>query len=57
MGLACFWSGRFDDALAHYEDGLKAAPRLQLSSAVRLYLARAMCLQELGRIDAAKDEA
>lgn len=58
MGLAAFWSGRFDDALAHYEDGLKAAAlETDKSSVVRIYLAKAICLQELGRIDSAKAEA
>ncbi len=58
MGLACFFSGRFDEALAHYDNGLKAAALITArSSSVRLYLARAICLQELGKIDAAKAEA
>ena len=58
MGLACFFSGRFDEALSHYDNGLKAAALITArSSSVRLYLARAICLQELGRIDSAKSEA
>lgn len=58
MGLACFFSGRFDEALSHYDDGLRTAALITArSSSVRLYLARAICLQELGRIDAAKSEA
>ena len=58
MGLASFWSGRFDDALAHYENGLVAsALAADKPTAVRIYLAKAICLQELGRIDAAKAEA
>ena len=58
MGLAAFWSGRFDDALAHYENGLSAsASAADKPTAVRIYLAKAICLQEMGRIDAAKAEA
>jgi DNA-binding CsgD family transcriptional regulator/tetratricopeptide (TPR) repeat protein len=58
MGLACFWSGRFDDALDHYAAGLEQAERADAQTeAVRLYLARSICLQELGRIEAAKDDA
>ncbi|HEX6573487.1 MAG TPA: AAA family ATPase [Gemmatimonadaceae bacterium] len=57
MGLACFWSGRFDDALLHYSAGLEAGRTADKTSAVRLYLARAICLQELGKIEDAKLEA
>jgi DNA-binding CsgD family transcriptional regulator len=58
IGLACFFSGRFDEALTHYDNGLRAAALITArSSSVRLYLARAICLQELGKIDAAKSEA
>jgi DNA-binding CsgD family transcriptional regulator/tetratricopeptide (TPR) repeat protein len=58
MGLACYWSGRFADALVHYRHGLDAAARSpEHTDTVRLHLANAICLQELGRIDAAKAEA
>ena len=58
MGLAAFWSGRFEEALAHYESGLSAsATAADKPIAVRIYLAKAICLQEMGRIDAAKAEA
>jgi DNA-binding CsgD family transcriptional regulator/tetratricopeptide (TPR) repeat protein len=58
MGLACFWSGRFDDALGHYAAGIEHAERAgDKMSAVRLYLAKSICLQELGRMDAATDDA
>lgn len=54
IGLACYWSGRFDEALERYDAGIRADAGD--SSAVRLYLAKAICLQELARIDAAKLE-
>ncbi|MDQ6717468.1 MAG: AAA family ATPase [Gemmatimonadota bacterium] len=54
-GLALYWSGRHADALAHYDAGVaaaKAPPDSQ--SALRLRLARGICLQELGRLDEAQ---
>ncbi|HEX2721549.1 MAG TPA: LuxR C-terminal-related transcriptional regulator, partial [Gemmatimonadaceae bacterium] len=57
MGLACYWSGRFDDALEHYAAGLDAAERVKdRAIVVRLHLAKATCLQELGRLDSSKAE-
>ena len=53
-GLALYWSGRFDEALDHFDAGISAGH--EKSSALRLHLAKAMCLQELGRIDAARSE-
>ena len=53
-GLALFWSGRFEDALDHFDAGMAAGA--EKASALRLHLAKAMCLQELARIDAARSE-
>ena len=51
IGLACYWSGRYDDALAHYAAGLDAARRsADPALAARLHIARGACLQELGRV-------
>jgi DNA-binding CsgD family transcriptional regulator/tetratricopeptide (TPR) repeat protein len=55
MGLAHYWSGRFDRALEHYDDGIGAAGSDD-SSVIRLHLAKAICLQELAQLDAAKTE-
>jgi DNA-binding CsgD family transcriptional regulator len=49
MGLACYWSGDLGAALAHFEDGLGNAAAGEASLIVRLWTARAVCLQELGR--------
>jgi DNA-binding CsgD family transcriptional regulator len=57
MGLACYWSGRFEDALGHYAAGLRAAQGSSDNSVVvRLHLAKGICLQDLGRLEAAKAE-
>ncbi len=57
MGLACYWSGRHADALAHYDAGLVEAEKLDdRHSAIRLRLARGICLQELGRLDEAQQD-
>ncbi len=53
-GLAHYWSGRFDEALERYDAGILADAGD--SSAVMLHLAKAICLQELARIGAAKIE-
>ena len=53
-GLALFWSGRFEEALDHFDAGMVAGA--ESASALRLHLAKAMCLQELARIDAARSE-
>lgn len=57
MGLACFWQGRHDDALAHYERGLWAADRAG-DDALRaqLWLAHATCLEARGRASEASAE-
>jgi DNA-binding CsgD family transcriptional regulator/tetratricopeptide (TPR) repeat protein len=51
-GLALFWSGRFDEALDHFDAGMAAGA--ERGAALRLHLAKAMCLQELARVDAAR---
>lgn len=55
MALAHYWSGRHSDALAHYDAGLVAAEASGNSQqALRLRLARGICLQELGRVEEAQ---
>ena len=55
MGLAQFWSGRFEEALAHYDSGIQASSSAD-AALVRLHLAKSICLQELARLDAARAE-
>jgi DNA-binding CsgD family transcriptional regulator/tetratricopeptide (TPR) repeat protein len=51
MGLACYWSGRYADALGHYDAGLQeASGSSDLSTTVRLRLAKGIALQDLGRL-------
>jgi DNA-binding CsgD family transcriptional regulator len=57
MGLACYWSGRYADALAHYEVGLQEAiDASDRSTTVRLRLAKGIALQDLGRLPEAQVE-
>ena len=57
MGLACYWSGRNEDALTHFAAGLEAARGVSDAAVVvRLHLAKGICLQDLGRLDASKAE-
>ena len=57
MGLACYWSGKYADAISHYDAGLAAASEASDPSAtVRLRLARGIALQDLGRLPEAKAE-
>ncbi|MEO8910280.1 MAG: AAA family ATPase [Gemmatimonadaceae bacterium] len=57
MGLACYWSGRFADALAHYEAGLtEEGDSGDRATAVRLHLAKGIALQDLGRLKEAQTE-
>ena len=57
IGLAHFWNGRYRDALSYYDEGLRAAFESGSEfDAVRLRLARSLCLQELGRgVEALRD--
>ena len=57
MGLACYWSARYGEALEHYDSGLAAAtaPR-DAALSVRLRLAKGICLQDLGRLAEAQTE-
>jgi DNA-binding CsgD family transcriptional regulator/tetratricopeptide (TPR) repeat protein len=57
MGLACYWSGNYDDAIEHYDAGLAAAisPR-DAALSVRLRLGKGICLQDLGRLSEAQAE-
>jgi DNA-binding CsgD family transcriptional regulator len=51
-GLALFWSGRHDEALSRFEHGLEwAVAAGDVPLQVRLGIARASCLQNLGRLD------
>ncbi|MFN2637134.1 MAG: helix-turn-helix transcriptional regulator [Gemmatimonadaceae bacterium] len=57
MGLACYWSGKYAEALGHYDSGLKAAESSDNPAiVVRLRLARGICLQDLGRLTEAQSE-
>jgi DNA-binding CsgD family transcriptional regulator/tetratricopeptide (TPR) repeat protein len=56
MGLACYWSGKYADALAHYEAGLAQAEGGDPASTVRLRLAKGIALQDLGRLKEAQVE-
>lgn len=56
MGLACYWSGRYSDALSHYEAGLATADAASAETVVRLRLAKGIALQDLGRLQQAQNE-
>lgn len=56
MGLARYWSGRYGDALAHYEAGLALADAASAETVVRLRLAKGIALQDLGRLQDAQRE-
>jgi DNA-binding CsgD family transcriptional regulator/tetratricopeptide (TPR) repeat protein len=56
MGLACYWSGRYADALSHYELGLADAQHADPATTVRLHLAKGIVLQDLGRLEQAQKE-
>ena len=53
MGLARYWSGKFEHALDHYDAGIAAAGEDD-SWLIKLHLAKAICLQELAQLDGAK---
>jgi DNA-binding CsgD family transcriptional regulator/tetratricopeptide (TPR) repeat protein len=56
MGLACYWSGRYADALSHYEAGLSQEGSSDATTSVRLRLAKGIVLQDLGRLKEAQAE-
>jgi DNA-binding CsgD family transcriptional regulator/tetratricopeptide (TPR) repeat protein len=57
MGLACYWSGRYADALNHYAAGLaEIDDRADRATLVRLRLAKGIALQDLGRLAEAQFE-
>jgi len=57
MGLACYWSGRYEEALGHYAAGLAAVGSSPANPVtMRLHLATGICLQDLGRLDDSKSE-
>ena len=56
MGLACYWSGKYADALSHYEFGLAEADFAVPATRVRLRLAKGIALQDLGRLEEAQAE-
>src|SRR3984893_2242457 len=56
MGLACYWSGKYTDALAHYDAGLAEGESADPATTVRLQLAKGIVLQDLGRLKEAQAE-
>jgi DNA-binding CsgD family transcriptional regulator/tetratricopeptide (TPR) repeat protein len=57
MGLACYWSGAFDDALANYDSAIEAARQSgDRPLEARVLIAKASCLQAIGRPDHARRE-
>ena len=57
IGLACYWSGRYDEALAHLDAGLAALEGAANDAvAAQLRLAKGSCLQAIGRAEAAARE-
>ncbi|MFL5611237.1 MAG: helix-turn-helix transcriptional regulator [Gemmatimonadaceae bacterium] len=56
MGLACYWSGKYAEALSHYEAGLAESESADPTTAVRLRLAKGIVLQDLGRLQEAQTE-
>ncbi|HYC50931.1 MAG TPA: AAA family ATPase, partial [Gemmatimonadaceae bacterium] len=57
MGLACFWSGRFEEALAHFDAALSYATRARDDiEQTQTQLTRGTCWQSLGKpVDAQRD--
>jgi DNA-binding CsgD family transcriptional regulator len=57
MGLACYWSGRFEEALAHF-DAAESSAALAADDGMRaqIQVNRGTCWQSLGRVhDAGRD--
>ncbi len=57
MGLACYWGGRHDAALAHFDAGLDALGEGADEKAAALHLARGVCFHAIGRSEAALRDA
>jgi DNA-binding CsgD family transcriptional regulator len=57
MGLARYWGGRYEEALAHLDAGLAAVDGAQDEAvAAQLHLAKGSCFQAIGRADDAARE-
>jgi DNA-binding CsgD family transcriptional regulator len=57
LGLASYWSGRYPDALAHFDAALRAAARGPNEALLaRVRVARAMTMQALGDLAGARGE-
>ncbi|HXY32381.1 MAG TPA: AAA family ATPase [Gemmatimonadaceae bacterium] len=57
MGLACYWCGRHEDALAHYDAGIAAAESAGAESPLaELRLGKGSCLEAVGRPAEASEE-
>lgn len=56
MGMVSFWSGRHDDALRHYDAAVAAAVAgSEPAVEARTLIAKAICMQGLGRREEAED--
>jgi DNA-binding CsgD family transcriptional regulator len=57
MGLACYWTGRFEEALAHFDVALAAATAARDDAQLaQVQISRGTCYQSLGRpTDAVRD--
>lgn len=56
LGLCNYWSGRHEEALGHYGAALEGLGGGDDELAVKLHLARGVCLQELGRGEQARGD-
>ncbi|MDB4874393.1 MAG: hypothetical protein JWM41_839 [Gemmatimonadetes bacterium] len=57
IGLARYWSGGFDDALAHYDASMAAARRAgDRPLEARVLIAKASCLQAIGKTAESREE-
>lgn len=57
LGLACYWTGAFDAALAHYDAALSAAEDAKDAGIeARARIAKASCLQAIGRTEHSRTE-
>lgn len=56
LGLGAYWSGRYPDALAHFDTALAASEGMDESLQARVRVAKAMTLHAVGQPDAARAE-